>query len=649
MHAILLKFLLLVLFQAGGGGDFGSSGGSDFGGGGFGGSDTSDFTSGDYSGGGRSRPLTTAEVVFWCLVVAAILAYKLYEAWNTAAPQAITRDVRVGLKRQQKAIRERFLQDIRQADPQFSEQQFLDRCSQAFAQIQKCWALHNLGECRALLSDAVFERFQLYLKMQQAAEIHHRIDHLDISESRIVAVSTDAPFDTIHVQFTASALIREEPLTKMHQTAWQVPRKTFSEVWTFVRRRGVQTSQQRSLLVGQCPHCGAQLQLVDGYQCSHCQSHVHAGFDDWVLCEITQDTEWIVAESTADIPGWHELQQRDPALSLPQLEDRASIVFWRSLLSLYFKDPQIALPVLPAHNPSIPASWLVTNDGFWQRPAVGSVQLLRCEPGNSDGEFDRAVILIRWSGTRACGNRVQPHVLSRQMVYPHELTLIRKRGAQSKLENTFHSFSCRACGAPIDVRGAASCRWCSQSLNDGSYDWVLESVAPHDLWRPMSSRRVSPQPATMPAADVDPDNVPPALPIWHSVNAWQQTTLPPDQILACTAAMILADGRTTEAESQLLSHLATQFGMTEEQRQQAVSMAETALQQPPSPDQLQVFLHDLIRVAFVDGTVTREERAILKRLSAPLNWTTAQLNREIQNVRNSIVRQSRSTTPKQGS
>ena len=77
MHAILLKFLLLVLFQAGGGGDFGSSGGSDFGGGGFGGSDTSDFTSGDYSGGGRSGPLTTAEVVFWCLVVAAILAYKL--------------------------------------------------------------------------------------------------------------------------------------------------------------------------------------------------------------------------------------------------------------------------------------------------------------------------------------------------------------------------------------------------------------------------------------------------------------------------------------------------------------------------------------------------------------------------------------------
>jgi hypothetical protein len=43
----------------------------------------------------------------------------------------------------------------------------------------------------------------------------------------------------------------------------------------------------------------------------------------------------------------------------------------------------------------------------------------------------------------------------------------------------------------------------------------------------------------------------------------------------------------------------------------------------------------------VDGRLTSEERAILKRVSAPLKWSTTTLNQQIQAVRNSIVRRSK--------
>ena len=634
--------LLLLIMQAGGGGNFGSSGGGSDGGG-FGGSSggVDVFYHGD-SGSDSARPVSWLEMVLLAFVIMAILGFKFFESWQSAQAPTVTREVRAGLKRQNRKRRESLLLEVQQADPLFSEQQFLDRCSQAFALIQKCWALHNLADCRAMLSDAVHARFQLYLKMQQAEQVHHRIDQLDVIDARIVAISTDPPFDTIHVQFTASALIREEPLDQMHKSAWNVPRKSFSEVWTFVRRRGALTSLQRSLLTGQCPHCGAQLVITDSNQCPHCQSFVHAGYDDWVLCEITQDSEWIVTESAAQIPGWDQLQQRDPALSLAQIEDRTSVVFWRCLLSLYFQDPQLSLPVLWSNSAGFPQPWQVANNGFWKLPAVGSVQLLRCLPAVQESDEDRVVVLLRWSGTRACGDRSRPHLLSRQMLFPHELTLVRRRGALSKLEDTFHTYSCRACAAPIDIAATGNCRWCGKSLNDGSYDWVLESVAPQSLWQtPPQLDRTITKPTTLAAPDVDPDHTPPHLPAWQQNSAWQSTTMAPEQIIACTAAMLQADGQLVEAEQRFLRELASRLSLTDVRFDQALTLSETALQQPPSTTQLELFLQDLIRVAFVDGRMTREERAILKRISVPLKWSSTTLNQQIQAVRNSIIRRSK--------
>lgn len=290
--------------------------------------------------------------------------------------------------------------------------------------------------------------------MQKSEGMRQRIDRLDVVEAKFVAVHSESQFDTIHVMFVASAVISDERLGQARATGAGAARKVFSEVWSFARRHGAITSQRTSVLAGQCPHCGVSLEIVDKAQCAHCESFLNAGYDDWVLAEITQDCEWLVADSAAHIPGWNELISADLGLSLQQLEDRASVVFWRCLMSLYFQQPAMAAPVLSPRLSGIPEVWRVSGEGFWKRPAMGSVEVVRCLPACSADDFDRAVVLLRWSGTKATGDRIASRLLNHQSIYAHEVTLIRRPGVQSKVEATFSAFSCRACGAPIDVAGA---------------------------------------------------------------------------------------------------------------------------------------------------------------------------------------------------
>ncbi|MFO0225027.1 MAG: hypothetical protein ACK56E_17060, partial [Planctomyces sp.] len=128
---ITLLLPILIVIQAGGGGNFGS--GSGGGGGGFGGSSGGINVFRGHSGSGSDWSMGWLEIVLLACVVIAILGFKFFEAWQSGQAPTVTREVRAGLKRQNRKRQESLLQEVQQADPLFFEQQFLDRCSQGFA------------------------------------------------------------------------------------------------------------------------------------------------------------------------------------------------------------------------------------------------------------------------------------------------------------------------------------------------------------------------------------------------------------------------------------------------------------------------------------------------------------------------------------
>jgi predicted lipid-binding transport protein (Tim44 family) len=188
--------------------------------------------------------------------------------------------------------RERALAAIKSRDPQFDEQQFLARVSQAFLKIQAAWSRQDLSAVRPFISDGIRERFSFQFNMQQALGYRNQLDNVAVCAAQAAVVVADSQFDTIHVEFRATADdYRVDVLTGRRVGSPSVAQE-FVEYWSFHRRPGAQTLARAGSIEGHCPHCGAPIEIVDRAQCSSCRSVVNSGEHDWVLAEITQPEEW---------------------------------------------------------------------------------------------------------------------------------------------------------------------------------------------------------------------------------------------------------------------------------------------------------------------------------------------------------------------
>ena len=475
----VLLLPLELIAQAGGGGNYGGGGGGGFGGG-FGGGG-----GGDGEGGGAAIALLIHLTFRYPLVAIplwVVFGITVYMGKTAERDSRVGRTIRRGRKFQEAALLDAAIGKIQQRDPAFDQEIFLQRVVNGFVTTQHAWSEQDLRHCRAFVSDGVRERFELYIAMQKAENIRNRMKDVKVDDCKIVSVTSDHHFDTIHVRVTASAISYNEDLISGKRVSGNSDRTpiTFTEIWSFSRRPGATTNVEASILQGRCPNCGGPVKIVDKAECAQCQSIVNSGQYDWVLAEITQDEEWVIPPAQHSVRGWDKLQQSDPGLNFQHIEDRASVIFWRALMAVYFDDVSYAAPVLDSQISAFPKLWAYESGSFWKTPAVGVVEIVQCVPARDDN-FDRILVMVRWSATKAKGDRKKPLLLGHQRIYSHVLILKRRKGTTSNIDNAFASFSCSGCGAPIDVGAAQACGFCGSPLNDGSGDWVLEGVGPRNM------------------------------------------------------------------------------------------------------------------------------------------------------------------------
>lgn len=176
---------------------------------------------------------------------------------------------------------------IKQHDPNFDERVFLDRAQTAFFKLQHAWAARNQDLARDVMSDALYERHKI-----QTDELiaNHQVDVLEnivIGNARIVEAKAGDPFNSIAVAFTASMTdYTIDENTKQIVDGDRYPR-TFTELWTFIRRAAAQTKAGETGLASTCPACGAPLKLTDG-KCDFCGAPPRTTSSDWVVDTIEQ-------------------------------------------------------------------------------------------------------------------------------------------------------------------------------------------------------------------------------------------------------------------------------------------------------------------------------------------------------------------------
>lgn len=618
---LLLLTTLNLFAQAGGGGSYGSGSSGSSGGGGSGGGGGGD---GEFIGFLIELTFRYPKVGIPMWIVFGIV---FYFSKKTEKDVRVTRTIRRGRKVQEESLHDSAIRQIQERDPDFDEAVFLQRVVNGFVKTQYAWSEQDLRQCRAFISDGVRERFELYIAMQKAENIRNRMKDVKVDNYQVVTVTSDQHFDTIHVRITASAISYNEDLDSGKRVSGNSDRTRtrFTEVWSFSRRPGAKTNPTVSVLQGRCPKCGGPMEIVDTAKCPQCQSVVNSGQYDWVLSEITQVEEWVVPPVHHSVPGWDKIQQSDSGLNFQHIEDRASVMFWRCLMAVYFDDVKYAAPIIDRESPGVPKLWSREADGFWKTPAVGVVEIVRCVPAEED-EFDRILVLVRWSATKASGDRQKPKLHGVQRIYSHVLTVKRGKGIKSTSDKAFASFSCNNCGASIDLGKSDDCNYCGTPLNDGSGDWVLEGVAPYHLLESLGSPAQEQQSLEQHGGDsrLEADRL-----------------LNEPELLAALARVLMVDGELHENERRYITELAESRGIPTPRMMMILATAaseEDPIDVPQDLGQGRVFMDHLLRATLIDGRIKRAEFKLLQKAGEQIGWSTADLKLGIVRIRTELYK-----------
>ena len=490
-----LAVLALVLLpavaaaRAGGGGGFHSSGG---GGHSSAGSHSSGHSSGGHSSGGGGDG-----VDLWVLVdlvsflvrhpavgvpVAVVVVGVGYYLWanrnrlSTVATRAYRRPGPADAGA---------VDRLRAADPAFDAAAFGQRVTAGFHTLQDAWCRQDLSAVRPFLSDAVHERFAIQFAEQRAAGYHDRMGDVTVHSAAVADATSDAVYDTVAVRLMASARDQRVSTADGRVVAGSAAVEPFAEVWSFLRRRGAQTTPGKAgLLEGNCPNCGAAVAMNQSANCDHCGAALRSGDHDWVLAEITQDTEWSPGQQAA-VPGLAALRAADPDLNVQAVEDRASVVFWRrAAADRVGKVDPLRKAATDDYLQTVRAQLRPGPDGgrtYTGECAVGSVQTVGFLPASGDQPFDRAVVDVTWTGTRfsVAGDGRPPRAGGESTVHTL-LVLGRRAGVRTDVAKGISSAHCPQCGAPDDGGPGGACPFCGAVLNDGGHGWVLTDVQPAD-------------------------------------------------------------------------------------------------------------------------------------------------------------------------
>ncbi len=600
----------LALARAGGGEGFSSGGGGYSGGSGFSGG-------GDGGGGGGLFIYFLLRLVFQHPLIGIplliLVGYIMYRSSQGGYSAHMSQTIRRGLEIDSSTRREKGLESIRQRDPAFNVDAFLNRCRDLLPAVQDAWSKQDMSPVRHFISDGVYDRFALQIEMQKGCGIRNEMRGVRTLDSRLIGSASDGFFDTLHVAITAEAVDTLVALEGGRRIQGGDVPAAFTEVWTFLRRPGAKTLASPGLLEGYCPNCGNKLRLSTSITCEACQALINSGEYDWVLSEITQQESWAVPAGE-QIQGVAELQQVDPGFNPQAIEDRVSALFWHHRAAEFFgSDEYLNAVALPAFIAQQKQAWRPDEKGrhlFYADAAVGSVGLAGVILGGEEDGLDRVRVQVQWSGHREL--KQVPGFLKPEWqlstLLSQEYVLVRKRGVQSVQAAALTSLHCPGCGAPQIAKQDGTCRYCGMLQNDGSTSWVLESVAPFGgfAW-----------------AAAEPETKAPLAGVQLSQNEREE-------LIQCVIAVMLADGVMDPREEKQLTKMAAKHNLSPARLSELIQQvqADRELRLPLVDDweKRNAFFKALVLMCLADGNVSDSERQVLRKLVVHMGYADVDID-----------------------
>jgi hypothetical protein len=393
------------------------------------------------------------------MILSAIFLIYLYLRGSNAYRSSILRRGAIVIAMRQQSAN---IQQLVANDPMFDELAFCKRVAIAFFKIQDAWCAQSLKDVQLFVSDGVAERYSLQFAEQRDENYREQLESIGIDDLQIVDVDSSGIFDQISVRIRAHALRSRQSLSDGRPTSGSTSAEPFVEIWSFLRLRGAVTDPAKpGLIEGHCPNCGVAVIMNQTAHCPRCRSLLRNGQFDWVLCEITQLSQW---ERSFDesIPGLDKLRQIDVGFSRQALEDRASVIFWRKVMADRIGKIDPLRKVATDSFCDYYASSLEPPREYAGDCALGGVQMVSFTPASQGEPMDRIVAKIRWSGKAMMVDADGQRRPRGELFRTNAMVLARKAGARTDVNTSVTSTHCPNCGSPESQSGEIACPSCAE-------------------------------------------------------------------------------------------------------------------------------------------------------------------------------------------
>ncbi|MBA3829014.1 MAG: TIM44-like domain-containing protein [Taibaiella sp.] len=344
-----------------------------------------------------------------------------------------------------------------------------EKIAAAFLAIQNAWQIQDLKQVRKWLSDGMYQRLTLQIKMMNALKQKNILSNIRIKNIKVARLGISGNYEIADV---AIGFIMDDSFTSatLPQLDEKYKDDTAAEYWTFIKRIG--SEQEKNLYDNaNCPNCGALFETKMGEisRCSNCNTLTNNATYDWILSEITQGEDY--DENEPDYRDLVTSLQNDPFFAVQCVEDIASNIFMQVMNVLSGADPIHLSRFADAH---------VVEEIMLMRQAQGPVLFdrlflndvtLNNYTAGSDitiMEFGLTVTYRRIDGTG------QMRLLDAQMV-TSDCTLYLARATRFKISDkeTVFSFECSSCGAPYKDTTTDVCEYCGAPVLNKDVNWVL--------------------------------------------------------------------------------------------------------------------------------------------------------------------------------
>ncbi len=499
---------------------------------------------------------------------------------------------------------------LQKRDEHFTTNQFLTKFEQAFTKIQKAVYDHEIETIQQMVSDALYEQFRCRVDEQKDAGVKFECEKLEIVSHNIARVCSDKNFDEIHVMVSANVTEIARDLVSGDTLNADNKLQKICEYWSFIRKPSAKTLQKPGLMEGNCPNCGAPIQIGQATVCPVCNSFIRSGSYDWVLAKITQASEWEYANPKL-VPGYKDIVAADSNFTIHQIEDRCAVVFW--MLRLVERKQDLKpLRRFATAKCCESFSLFIRNARkytFMENVSFASATL---KAVSISKQCQKIYILVIWSGIPVTctkeGRLPQFHRFNKPK--RDVLVFVRKPGQKTNLDNTLSSAHCSSCGGPLSSSFAVTCNYCNAVLNDGS-EWMLEKIISERAqeYVEMISQKRKLIKDAVEAAKKEKEEI--------KLNRSGR------DVVSISAKMLMADGKIDDAEKELLHKLAARYEMDENLVNgilEAAKEGELYIPQPENRHEARAKMEAAVSMALADGLLAPGEQRYLESLGREMGY-----------------------------